>query len=221
MATIIKRESQPYSSGNRVGGVAYDLTDMAGQADDYLGNVRGEASKIIEEARSEAVKIRKQAEIAGRKAAQEAIERILDEKVGKQMKTLTPALAAAVKQIEDSRQEWLKFWETSAVQFACAIANRIVRREIEKKPEIPAEWVTESLRLCAGAAEITVKLNPTDHTTLGGQVAQLAAEFNPAAQTKVVADASISVGGSLVETEFGAIDQQIETQLERVAEELN
>jgi len=221
MATIIKRESQPYASGTRVGGVAYDLTDMAGQADEYLGDVHGEASKIIEEARREAIAIRKQAEVAGRQAAEKAIERILDEKVSQQMKTLTPALADAVKQINESRQEWLKFWETSAVQFACAIANRIVRREIQHKPELPAEWVTESLQLCAGAAEITLKLNPADHATLGGQIAQLAAEFNPAAQTKIVADPTISVSGSRVETEFGAIDQQIETQLERVAQELS
>ena len=42
-----------------------------------------------------------------------------------------------------------------------------------------------------------------------------------AAEAKVVADEAISVSGCRVETEFGSIDQQIETQLERIAEELS
>jgi len=222
MATIIKRESQSQmqSTGKAVRGVAYDLTDMASQADDYLAGVRAEAAKIIQQAKQEAVAIKKQAEEAGRKAAQEAVEKILDEKVAQQMKTLTPALATAVEQIKDSEQAWIHHWETSLVQLAGAIAARLVRREIQRHPEIALEWIEEALRLAAGSAEITVRLHPTDLETLAGQVERLAETFNTLAPAKVVADESISLGGCRVETEFGSIDQQIETQLQRIADEL-
>ena len=221
MATIIKRETQESASGLELRKVAYDLTDLSSQGDAYLLEVRAEAVKIVQQAEQEAAVIRQEAEAAGKLAAEAAIERILDEKVAKQMKTLTPALASAVKQIEDSRQDWLRHWESSATQFACSIAARIIRRELQSQPEIALEWVQESLQMCAGAAEITVRLNPSDLDTLGDQVRQLTEVFQPAAEAKIVADASISLSGCRIETEFGSIDQQLETQLERLQQELS
>jgi len=221
MATIIKRESESYPSGTRMSAMALDMVDMSGQANYYLEGVRTEAVKIVEQANEEAAAVRQQAEQAGRQAAEAAIERILDEKVAQQMKTLTPALAAAVKQIEDSRQEWLRVWESRTVQLACSIARRIIHRELGQQPELSLEWIAEALRLCAGTAEITVKLHPSDHATLSGQVSRLAEEFHPAAPAKIVADEAVTVGGCRVETQFGSIDQQIETQLERIAQELS
>ena len=221
MATIIKRENQLHSSGATVSGIAYDLLDMADQAEDYLGTVRAEAAKIIQQAKQESAKIRQQAEEAGRQAAQEAVESILDEKVGKQMQTLTPALATAVQLIEDSRQDWLRHWETSAVQLTSAIAARIVRRELSQQPEIALEWIQEALQLAAGAAELTVRLHPSDHQTLGNQIHELAALFGGAAPTTIIADDSLSPGGCVVTTKFGSIDMQLETQLARLAQELS
>lgn len=202
-------------------GLALDMSDMSGQADQYLDSVRSEAVKIVDQAKQEAAAVRKQAEQAGQQAAEAAIERILDEKVAKQMQTLTPALAAAVKQVEDSRQEWLQVWESRTVQLACSIAQRIIRRELGQQPELSLEWIAEALRLCSGTAQITVKLHPSDHATLGAQVTRLAEEFHPAAPANIVADEAVTAGGCRVETEFGSIDQQIETQLERVAQELS
>jgi len=221
MATIIKRESPLHASGFELRRVAYDLTDLSSQGDVYLHEVRAEASKIIKQAQQEAKKIRQEAEAAGKLAAEAAIERILNEKVSKQMQTLTPALASAVGQIEDSRQAWLRHWESSATHFACAIAARIIRREIQKEPTIALQWVQEALQMCAGASEITVRLSPSDHETLGEQVSQLAKVFHPVATANIVSDPAITVGGCRIETEFGSIDQQLETQLERIQQELS
>lgn len=221
MATIIKRESEVYPSGTRLSALALDMSDMSGQAEDYLESVRAEALKIVEQAQREAMTVRAQAELAGCQAAEAAIERILDEKVARQMKSLTPALADAVRQIDDSRQEWLRTWESRTVQLACAIAGRIIRREIHQQPELPLQWISEALRMCAGSAEITLKLHPADHATLGVQAARLTEEFHPAAPAKIVADESITPGGCRVETQFGTIDEQIETQLQRVVDELS
>lgn len=221
MATIIKHESQLHTSVPELRKVAYDLTDLAGQGDTYLLEVRAEAVKIIQQAEQEAAVIRQEAEAAGKQAAEAAIERILDEKVAKQMKTLTPALASAVQQIKDSQQDWLRHWESSATRLACDIAARIVRRELEAEPVIALEWVQEALQMCAGAAEITVRLHPSDHETLGEQVRQLTEVFHPVATANIVADASLSLSGCRIETEFGSIDQQLETQLERLQQELS
>jgi flagellar assembly protein FliH len=220
MATIIKPEMLA-ASGTALRQVAYDFTDMAAEADDYLVGVRREAAKIVEQARRDGATVRQDAEAAGRRAAEEAIERILDEKVAQQMKSLTPALQAAAQQIRDSQQAWLQQWESSAVELACAIAARLVRRELSRRPEISMAWVREALELATGAGEIVIHLNPADHATLERQTAQLAASMHPTAKVRLAADAATSPGGCRVTTEFGSVDMQIEAQLERITQELS
>ena len=220
MATIIKHNSEHYPSGTRLTAMALDMCDVEGQADQYIHDIQAKAKQIVEEAQQQADSIRKNSEKAGREAAEAAIDRILDEKVAKQMQTLTPALEQAVRQVEDSRQEWLRAWETRTVKLACQIAQRIVQRELKSDPELPLQWIQESLQLCGNAAEIYVRLHPTDHATLGSQVEKLSETFCPAAEAKIVADSSVGLGGCRVDTEFGSVDQQIETQLERIAQEL-
>ena len=220
MATIIKKSSEFYPSGTRLSAMALDMVDVEGQADQYITEVHAKAKEIVQHAQQEADAIRKQSEDAGRKAAEAAIDRILDEKVAKQMETLTPALQSAIRQIEDSRQEWMRTWETRTLQLAASIAERIVRRELRVDPQLPLTWITESLQLCSGAAEILVRLSPNDHATLGNQVENLTAQFAPAAQATIVADPGLSPGGCKIETEFGAVDQQIESQLERIKQEM-
>lgn len=220
MATIIKKEMHVQSSGKSLHAVAYDLTDMAEQAESYVENVRREATKIIQTAKQEAIAIREKAEKEGRKAARAAIEHILDQKVEKQMQTLVPALNSAIAQIEDSKQQWLHHWETAAVKLAAAIAQRLIRRELTEHPELSLEWISSALELAAGSTEVTVRLHPDDHETLRSEVVRLADLFCPLASAKIVADDSITASGCRVETQFGSIDQQIETQLARVVQEL-
>ena len=148
---------------------------MRGQASNYLGVVREEAAKIVQAAHAEAEQIRRQAEAAGRKAAEAAVERILDEKVARRMDTLVPALEQLVAQVNDAKSELLGHWQRSAVRVATAIAERIIRRELQREPQITLDLVEEALRLAAGTADITVRMNPTDYENLGPQVERLAA----------------------------------------------
>jgi flagellar assembly protein FliH len=221
MATIIKTHGGRTTSGPTLRGAAYDLTDMAAQADQYLAQIRAEASKIVEQARQEATSVKQQAELAGKQAAEAAIERILDEKVAQQMRSLTPALQLAAKQVEDAKQAWLQHWEKTAVNLAAAIAERLVRSELARRPEITVEWVRESLQLAAGSGEMTIQLSPDDHATLKKQVQQIANVFSPLAAVTVAPSEAVAPGGCRVVTEFGVVDQQIETQIARIKEELS
>ena len=77
-----------------------------------------------------------------------------------------------------------------------------------------------TLRLAAGSTEITLHISPTDHENLGPQIARLAETLCQLAPSSIVADADITPGGCRVVTKFGEVDQQIESQLRRIEEEL-
>jgi len=221
MATIIRKDSpRETTSGQVAQPIAFSFSDMKGKANDYLGNVRVEAAKIIQQAHQQAEQIRRQAEAAGRKAAEAAVEKILEEKVSMRMDTLLPALQSLMQEINDTKGALLTRWEQSAIHVATAMAERIVRREISQRPEITLDLIGEALRLAAGTEEITLHLNPTDYKNLGSQITRLAETLCRLTPSSILADDNITPGGCRIATKYGQIDQQIEAQLRRIEEDL-
>jgi flagellar assembly protein FliH len=216
MATVIKstlgtRQSLP---------IAFSFEDVSQQANQYLNEVQAQAASIVATAQQHADGVRRRAEEDGRGAAMRAAEKLLDEKVGQRMQTLLPALEKLVNELSDARQSWLRHWEHSAIRLAAKIAERVVRREIAKTPEIQLDLVREALEMAAGSPQLKIAMNPADLATLGGQVEKLVKQIAPVAQADIVAEEAISLGGCRVETRRGLIDQQIETQLQRIVAEL-
>jgi flagellar assembly protein FliH len=221
VATIIKRDAHKSASvSSEPRGVAFNFQELWGQAEDYLEHVRKEAAKIVADAHAEAAQIRKQAEQAGREAAEKAVERILDEKVAKQMATLKPALEAVARQISDARGEWLDAWEQGAVHLARRMAEKILQTELTRQPQASSTSIRGALELAVGAADITLHLNPDDYHYLRGETATICTWLADLAPTQIVTDPSITRGGCRVTTRFGEIDQRIETQLTRLEQEL-
>jgi flagellar assembly protein FliH len=213
MATIIRKDSpRETPSGRTVQPVAFSFSDMRGQANDYLGTVRAEAAKIVQQAHQQAEQIRRQAEAAGRKAAEAAIEHVLDERVGKRMETLLPALESLLAEMNNAKAQLLSHWEQSALKVATAISERIIRREIAHQPQITLDLIAETLRLAAGMTEISLHISPTDYENLGSQITRLAETVGHLAPNAIVADAEVSPGGCRVKT--------IESQLRRIEEEM-
>jgi flagellar assembly protein FliH len=216
MASVIKS-----TLGLRTAGaVAFNFEDVAQHANQYVGEVQARANAIVADARAQAAAITQKSESEGRDAAMRAAEKVLDEKVGQRMETLLPALAKVVAELTDAKQAWLRHWEASAIHLAAKIAARVVRRELDRDPKITTDLVREALEMSAGSSQVKILLNPTDFETLGGNVKRLCAEIARSANAEVIADESISPGGCRLESQQGVIDQQIESQLDRIAAEL-
>ena len=220
MPTIIK-------AADRAGGiqpVAFNFDDMAEKAGVYLDGVRQQAGEVLTQAQQDAERIRRATEEESRKRGyadgQKEIQRIVEVQLAEQLATLMPALAAVIDEIQQAKQAWLAHWERSAVRLAIAIAERIVRKQIEQHPEIPLEVVRETLRLVAGSSAVRVRLSPQDYDALQPQAEALVREMAGLGTCELAADPAITPGGCRVETAFGEIDQRIETQIRRIEEEL-
>jgi len=221
MAGIIKAHSNlQLPSAADLHQVAFNFDDMTSRAEQYLQQVRVEAAKIVNEAHGQARQIRADAEKDGQAAAMEAMEQVVDRKLSAQLQTLIPALQKTIDDIQQAKAAWLRHWRHAAVDVAAAIASKVIRSELSQRPEIALNLVKEALELAAGSCKIVVRLYPEDHQNLRGQLDALIAEMGPLAEAQFVADSNITAGGCRVETEFGSLDQQIETQLQRIAQEL-
>lgn len=216
MATIIKAAG-PFRSQE---GGAFNFEDVSVRAHSYLDKIRLQASEIIAQAHKDADAIRRKAEEDGRQAAIQAVEKVMEQKVGKQLATLLPAVRQAADQLIQARHAWLTHWEKAAVHLSARIASRVIRKELDRDPQIPVALVKEALELASGSADIQVRMHPDDVAALGAHVQTIVQEVGREGTARVVADPGISPGGCRLDTRFGVIDQQIESQLKRIEEEL-
>lgn len=203
------------------GAAPLNLDDVAREAGEYLQRAQHEAARLVAEAEAQADAIRRQAQAAGRAEAEAEIEQRIASRVSAEMQSVLPAIRAAAAAIEQAQLDCRTEWETRLVQLAAAMAQRIIRRELRWAPDITLALVREAVQLACGSPQLRIELNPEDYASLRGEVEALAASCAPAASAEVVASRHISRGGCRVETRHGAIDQQIETQLARLTEELS
>jgi flagellar assembly protein FliH len=219
MATIIKAEDI-HTDAQGVQRVTFNLSDLSVEAGGYLDRVRQEAARIVSSARQEAEQIRRDAEIEGQQSATENAQQAVRQTVTEQLTALVPTIQASVDEFRQMRESWLKKWEENGLRLAVAIAERVIRRELSETPDITAGLIREAIELASGSGQIELRLHPVDKELLGAQAERIADEFRSLAKTEVVADPTIERGGCRVETQFGSIDQQITTQLNRIESEL-
>ena len=216
MAGVIKAATN-YTGETGGPAVPFQFGDMG---HDYLQKVRAEAAAIVKQARDEAAKVKASAMEEGKKAAIAAAEHTLRTRIDQQMQTLLPTLQQAVQQVQQSRLAWQRHWEEHALRLAIGIAEKVIRQQIAQQPEITLELIREGLELAHGNERITVRLNPADHAALGDRVLKVSQPLAQLGKVQILPDPQISAGGCRIDTEFGNVDQRIETQLDRIAQEL-
>lgn len=97
---------------------------------------------------------------------------------------------------------------------AVSLARQVVRGELDVRPELVVQVAEEALEtLLLSARHITVRVHPDDHAL----IAQGAADTLAARGARLVADAAISRGGCVVESDIGIIDASLETRWRRAA----
>jgi flagellar assembly protein FliH len=218
---VIKSNDSPRTSPRRA---AFNFEDLKGQAETYLADVRRQGQQLIEKARQEAATMRPRFEDEARRAAeqsvQQRVELLAEELVNQRLQSLRPALDQVVAAIDRTRADWVAEWESQAVRLAVAIAQRVIRRELDRAPDIQAGYIREALELAAGSQQVRVRVHPDDLQALGRPAGQWVEQALARASAELVGDPSVSHGGCVVETQHGQIDQRIETQLARIEEEL-
>ncbi|MFM7072214.1 MAG: FliH/SctL family protein [Planctomycetota bacterium] len=158
--------------------------------------------------------------LEGRAAGRAEMESELRTEFAHQLAAAPTTRDRMIDGLRRAQCDWLYRWECDAIGLACAIAARIARREFIAEPRLTIGLVRESLQMIAGRQRARLLLHPRDMALLGEEIRQLANSLGRQATVEITADESIEPGGCRVVTDWGDIDQQLSTQLARIAEEL-
>lgn len=218
MARILKLGGHS-GFGHEPQAIAFSFSDINDRAGQYVDQVRLEASRIMERAKQEAEALKRRAQEEGRQLALAAARKELAPLLDQQVQSSLQALKAAAAQLEHARLEWQRQWEGQAVHLACAIAARVIRRELAHDVDISPRLVREALEIASRGSRLKILLHPDEIDTLRPAVEEMLRELH-GAEGEVAADPAVGRGGCRIVTEHGEIDQRIETQLARIEEEL-
>ncbi len=211
---------------------AFNFNDMRRQCDEFVAGARQQGEQLLARTAIEAEEIRRRAHAEGLAAGQrdglETAKHLIEtraaeiaaQQVQDKLRTALPAFQALARSLEVERDRWITHWEAAAVELSASIAEKILRHELSKRPELAVEIIQEALQLAAGQPHLTLRLHPADIDVLQGCAQEALARLAAVGDAELVPDESIARGGCLIETRHGVIDARLETQLERITREL-
>jgi flagellar assembly protein FliH len=221
-----------HRTGRRESAIVMDLSDLEREAADIVARAQAEAARIMAEgkaaAQRETTLIREQAQAAGH---QEGLEAGLAEgrKLGHD-----EALAAVSTQLSDLMTRWSQTLDLlhqhmpehvadarmDLVALAVAIARRVTHQEAKVNPQVTAAVVEETLRTAGAARRVALSINPAEADMMAEYLPGLLSKLRSIEEVELTEDEGISPGGCVLRFGSGKIDARIETQLDRIAEEL-
>ncbi|MCS7052162.1 MAG: flagellar assembly protein FliH [Ignavibacterium sp.] len=147
----------------------------------------------------------------------EAINR-LQKDYNEKLKEVFSILDSIQSKIDNQIKEQYHRLEEFVINLSFQIAEKIIRREIQKESPV-VKVIEESLKKLTSANEITVKLNPLDMNLIETNSASIARNIN-SSKIRFEADESVERGGCFIETEIGNADGRIKSQIENLLKQL-
>ncbi len=206
MAAILRASDAQFSPQV----ASFNLDDVTAEAARRLAEAQAEAAEIVAAAERQAADIRRQAAEAGCKAAMQEFEKM----VAAQVAPAIDALRRPPPSCTTRSKHGFRTGRTAQCTWPPPSRQGSFAANCGKQPEITLALVREALDLAAGSPNVRLHLNPEDYKALGAQVRTLIDAMSALGDAEVISDAAIGQGGCRVETRFGTIDQQIESQLQ-------
>lgn len=219
--------------------IVMDLADLEHEGAAIVARARAQAQQMVAEARAQAqrevARIHEAARQAGHQEGhaaglQEGRQQGHDEAVaavGAQLKELTARWSQALEVLQQNMPVHVADARVDLVRLAMHIAARVTRQEALRNRQVAPAIVEETLRLVGsgtGAAgtgrRVSLHVHPGEIDVLNQFVPELRVKIRSIEDVQIVPDDSISPGGCMVRFGAGQIDATIETQLQRIAEEL-
>lgn len=150
----------------------------------------------------------------GYKEAKEKYEELMNQELLKKTEEFYNILSGFESTLKEYEKDFLKI----IVTVSKAIAEKIVRREVEEA-SVLEETLRESASKIIGANDVIIKLNPSDYESLTNDkgVSFMANNFS---RIKFENSNKIEKGGCFIETEIGNVDARLSTQISEITKAL-
>lgn len=209
-----------------------DLGDLQRQADAIVAGAAADAERILAEARGRADEIVARASETGRAEGHaEGLERGTAEgrEAGRaealaarsaEIDELLKGWTAALDWFDGEREEMLVAARADVLEFAFALARKIVFRAAATDPTVIEDQLAAALAHLTRPTGLHVRVHPDDRDRAALVLPGLVERLGAHGHVRLEDDDTITRGGCRIGTERGGVDATLERQLERIAETL-
>jgi flagellar assembly protein FliH len=124
-------------------------------------------------------------------------------------------LAQTIDEVSALRQALIHKTERQVVHLALAIAKRVIHREVSLDRELLTAMARVALDRLGTGATATIRLHPDDYAAMAG-----ARGLQTSGVVQVVADPSVRRGGCHIQSDFGLVDLDVDSQIQELAKTL-
>ena len=178
------------------------------------------AQKIIEDAKAEAAKILEQANSDKSEISKKSYKEGYDKghedgyNTGKDEVTrLVERTHKILESVMSRREEILSETEQQIVELVILMARKVVKVLSESQKSVVMANVLQALKKVKGRGSVTLRVNLSDVKLTSEHVQDFIKQVENVQGITVLEDSTVEKGGCIVETDFGAIDARIQSQL--------
>lgn len=197
-----------------------EVKRQSDQAQIVKTNAQAEADKIIQDAKNEAAKILAQANADKEEVSKNSYKEGFDKghedgfNTGKDEVTrLIERTHKILEAVMARREEILSETEQQIVELVILMARKVIKVLSENQKSVVMANVLQALKKVKGRGKVTLRVNLADVKLTTEHIQDFIKQVENVEGITVLEDSTVEKGGCIVETDFGAIDARIQSQL--------
>jgi len=187
------------------------INESKAKAERIIFEANCEAKKILKSANKEADEIKSKAHLEGLEKGKEIGQAKVED-----LKNLANDI---IQKAYAERKNLLAQMEGEIIDFALKLAEKIIRSQLENKPEVTQNIIEDLLRIVQDSTQVTVKLSTADYEQFRHKEGELKSILNKGL-LNIEADCTLNKGDCIVVSETGIVTAKINDQLEKLKEVL-
>jgi flagellar assembly protein FliH len=143
-----------------------------------------------------------------------------EDSVRAQYANLIENAKSIIEQAGFIKQQMILEAEPFLIELSCAIAEKIIGRQLTMEPEWIVDSISKVLQRKREQGVISLCVSPSQFAFIQDAREELMLSIDSQAELQVLPDPSVNDFGCVVRSSFGSIDARIDTQLEEIKEAL-
>ena len=186
--------------------------DAENEAENIVARAKSEAAQIIADAEAERDRLKNEAETSGyEKGHQEGYEKGVAE-----VERLIDRMHRILEAVMQRREEILADTESQIVELVILMARKVIKILSENQKNVVMANTMAALKKVKTRGEVTLRVNLEDVKLTSSHAQEFIEHVENVKGITVLEDSAVERGGCIVETDFGAIDARISSQLQEL-----
>lgn len=187
-------------------------TDAENEAQAIIEKAKIEAAQIIADARDEQEKLHANAQKEGFELGQkEGFE-----KGEAELNRLIDRMHKILEAVMQRREEILKDTESQIVELVILMSRKVIKILSENQKNVVMANTLAALKKVKTRGNVTLRVNLEEVKLTSSHITEFIQHVENVKGITVIEDSAVEKGGCIVETDFGAIDARISSQLQEL-----